>query len=391
MHEWKSTEVDITKQFYGRTWQRLVRLPINHIWVAVIKRFITIPNIFIANLKIWDDEKFLYKTQNKEQDENKFSFVNLIPSLILLGYFALIIILSGFKVVLLLTWLAVIVIFFLLIVIFQSIYYRLVQRFILGFIGFIILWGSFGLTIIINPEVHSIRSIIIISFLSSPIFGTIISFFTILTYFLSFQGKRKNDSIFDYSLALGFGAAFSILLTSLSIFLGNIFEPSEPLPLTSQMYFINIMFDGFSVFFTYVILKWLYVRNNYSYIIPAIILDLLLASVSAILSLYFGLLGSSLQLNIGEILNVLIGLSPDGGTITIGPYFWAMHTVFIPTLINCSILLLTIIIKMAIIPIASFFKKGSLHDKPLYLTAVFFAFLGGVFVLLGLIPNLTNL
>ena len=107
---------------------------------------------------------------------------------------------------------------------------------------------------------------------------------------------------------------------------------------------------------------------------------IVVAALLACLSLYLGLLGSDNALSIKETLNVLIARAPAGTTYELGPYFWAMHTTFIPTIMYLIVIALAYIGKLIILPIFHVFRKGRELEKPHDLTAGVFAFVAVLFV-----------
>ena len=90
-------------------------------------------------------------------------------------------------------------------------------------------------------------------------------------------------------------------------------------------------FDGLTLFVTLRILV-VTVGDAPELRLPvAIVLDLLLAAAFAVLSLWCGLAWTEYELKLGEILLVFKGRSPDGLELGGSPYFWALHTAFLPT------------------------------------------------------------
>src|SRR5262249_12125301 len=68
----------------------------------------------------------------------------------------------------------------------------------------------------------------------------------------------------------------------------------------------------------------------------AVTLNLMLGLLLACASLYFGIK----QLTMTGVGRVLVAHSIDGQRWEIGPYFWTMHTVFLPLLFYLSIVML---------------------------------------------------
>jgi len=78
-----------------------------------------------------------------------------------------------------------------------------------------------------------------------------------------------------------------------------------------------------------------------------------------------------------------VALSPDGGHFEIGPYFWAMHTTFIPTLLYLILITLCWVGKLLVLPVASILSRGAVVEKPHHLTAGVFLFIAAVFGVIG--------
>jgi len=143
-------------------------------------------------------------------------------------------------------------------------------------------------------------------------------------------------------------------------------------------YYYNALFDVLTLYFTFSLLKFL-IKQRIKLLVPYIILDILLASIFAVLSLYLTLNSTTYKLEWKEVFNILIGLSPDGKSIQLGSYFWAMHTTFLPTLIYMSYLLLAIFGKVIVLPICKLsLKRVSVVERPYYLTSAFFGLIGTI-------------
>jgi len=187
--------------------------------------------------------------------------------------------------------------------------------------------------------------------------------------------------------------AISFLITAIALLIGSFATSKAYIPQTVQMFLANALCDGFTLLLTYVILGGAVtravgknepreVKRKYPLYV-AITLDVGVAAFIACLSLYLGLLGSDNALSIKETVNVLVAHSPSGATYELGPYFWAMHTTFIPTIIYLTVIALGYVGKLFILPIFHVFRKGHAIDKPHDLTAAVFAFVTVLFAALG--------
>lgn len=134
----------------------------------------------------------------------------------------------------------------------------------------------------------------------------------------------------------GFSGAISFTITLSALFLGHLLEPSAFLPQNIRMLLSNAICDGATVVASLSTLERAVGPKKRLSIPAAIFLNLLLALTFACASLWLGVKDVTLV----NVVRVLIGHSIDGGHWEFGPYFWAMHTVFLPLLIYCLIVML---------------------------------------------------
>lgn len=141
--------------------------------------------------------------------------------------------------------------------------------------------------------------------------------------------------ILQSRLGLQAGIAASFTLTALLIGLGHALEPqTAAVAMPPQLYFSNFAFDGITLLATVIVLGWLHGQRGNIVALPlAIATDLTLAVTCAVLSLWLGLIGTTQELSFHEVLMVLIAQDPSGQRLELGPYFWTMHSTFIPTLL----------------------------------------------------------
>jgi hypothetical protein len=104
-------------------------------------------------------------------------------------------------------------------------------------------------------------------------------------------------------------------------------------------------------------------------------------------SLYFGLVITDKALNLSQILHILIGRSIDNTHYELSPYFWTMHTTFIPTLLYLSLILFCWIGKAMLIPVRWFFGKGQEHKNPLKLAAALCGLFVAIFTVLAFVAS----
>ena len=193
-------------------------------------------------------------------------------------------------------------------------------------------------------------------------------------------GGNAFDSIL---VSLSFSISLGFLLTVISLVVGIYLSPESAVPNSVQMLFSNAVFDGITVLVTVLILNTFLASSHEYLILVAVLIDLLIAGFLACLSLYFGVIGTSLQLSVSEVLCILWGLDTTCSALDLSPFFWAMHTAFLPTVIYMNVILFCYLGKTVILPIAKVLYKGSFIDKPHLLTASTFGFIAVVFGVIG--------
>jgi hypothetical protein len=238
-------------------------------------------------------------------------------------------------------------------------------------VPFLILWYALGASIFYASAVM---------ILLLPILGTYFAFF----FLLFLRETWISDIIGEQNLlALAFALAVSFTLTFVAFLAGHLSEPDAWIPQTLRMLISNVVFDGATFMATIWFITWA-IRDRPLVRIPiAIAADIALGAVFACLSLYIGLAETEHSLSLGEILNVLIAKSPDGTAFEIGPYFWAMHTAFLPTIAYLSIIIIGWMGKAMLVPVGWFFGAGQQHKNPLKLTAALLAIFVALFTVLA--------
>lgn len=208
-------------------------------------------------------------------------------------------------------------------------------------------------------------------------------FFIPLGLILIVSGTTSKENTNSFAANISTAMAISFFITFLAISIGHIIIPTGWVPQTFQMLISNVLLDGFTLLATFYILEE-FVKPPYLIRIPlAITVDLFVAAVFACASLYFGLVGTEQALTIPQILNILMFKSPNGGSLEFGPFFWTMHTTFIPTVIYLFIILLCWLAKLMLQPIHLFFDWARIHNHPLRLTAALCVIFVAVFTALS--------
>lgn len=198
---------------------------------------------------------------------------------------------------------------------------------------------------------------------------------------ISEQFAEKTHAMFN---SFSIGVSLSFALTILALLVGHIGDPSSWIPKSLQMLISNVIFDGLTMVFTFGLLGWALQTRTYIRLPVAVLIDIVICALLACGSLYFGLIFTQHELTVSEILRVLIGFSAESEKFVFGPYFWAMHSTFIPTTVYLAAIILCWIGKTLVLPVNWFFKINAASERPLSLTGSLVAILAAVFFVLGL-------
>ena len=184
-------------------------------------------------------------------------------------------------------------------------------------------------------------------------------------------------------LLVGAAMSVSMVITVVAIAVGTVAAPHLPVPQTLQLVSANILCDGVTMYATVMVLG-LAVGQNKTLPIPvAIFLDLLIAAGLACLSLWLGVIGTELQVEPMGVLQVLMGRDPSGANYELGPLFWAMHTVFLPTVTYLGIIIAAWIGRLVVLPVLRVFERGREVESPHNHTAMLIGFFAVVFLVLA--------
>ena len=177
--------------------------------------------------------------------------------------------------------------------------------------------------------------------------------------------------------AVATGVALSLPITLTALLLGSVAAPDAYVPQTTQMVAANVMFDALTLVVTLDLLGWAVARSSRWRIPVAVGADLAIAAGFAVASLVLGLAFTDTAIGWGGAANVLLARAPGGEGWDVGPYFWAMHTAFLPTLAFLGLVLLGFVAK-AMLSLAKRYLNESLKSEhPLDLLAALFALVAG--------------
>lgn len=218
--------------------------------------------------------------------------------------------------------------------------------------------------------------------------------------------RRTSSPVSAHVLLLGFSITVSLLVTFIALFVGHIVDPAAWVPQTAQALVSNVIFDALTVAAT----AWLFSRaadiqsssrwsasegsvpqsevmvmvrqltslelfifrpvSKRLSVPAAVSLDLVLALLFACASLWCSLASTVNALTIHQVLRVLIARSVDGRRWQAGPFFWMMHTTFLPTVVYVLLVLLAWWTKATLGPVRWFLGRAQHQDiNPIGLTA----------------------
>jgi hypothetical protein len=233
----------------------------------------------------------------------------------------------------------------------------------------------------------SVGQILVLQLLMFPITISVVSlplmFFAVLGIpLLSWIGRRtfhlpekETDGTVEPELtrilwAQSFttGVSLSFILSAAAVLLGTLFLPQARPNLSPQLMLANALFDGLTLMVTMAIFRWVVRGPKWvmSKLLIALPLDLAIACLFAVASLYVALLGTDAEVAPPALGYVLIGHDPMvPHHWQFGPYFWVMHSSFVPTLVVWFVIVSAAMIAFLLIFFGSFFQDPARAPKPL--------------------------
>lgn len=203
-------------------------------------------------------------------------------------------------------------------------------------------------------------------------------FFNVFIYIL-FYHKIKNQNTDKVDLKVHsfytLNFAISFALTFIAFILGNYFEPDLEIPRTMKFFLSNLGFDVLATIVLFLSLRWSILEKSTTRIPIALIFVFLVSGLLAILSGYFGVLNTELEMSMSESFLMVLGKSSNGSTNNYGPIFWAMNTVFIPSIFLIIFITLSYLAKVFLIFVMFILKKFIIEKRLLELTAAYIVFL----------------
>lgn len=146
---------------------------------------------------------------------------------------------------------------------------------------------------------------------------------------------------------------------------------------------VNLSADAMTVVLCIAVLKIYSAKGRTTDYLKFVIISFLIASFFSFLVVLRLSFYGNLELSIQEIFWSIFARSGDNLSWEIAPWFWYMHTTFIPLIIFTLLILMTLLAKYIVLPIEKNLYKSSIVEKPHQLTSTFLAFVGGISYCVG--------
>jgi hypothetical protein len=173
-------------------------------------------------------------------------------------------------------------------------------------------------------------------------------------FFADKAGSPRNVRFVFFGWSIG----SSLCITALMLLVGNEFAPSVSVPQTMRLLLCNTICDAVTVVVSLQILEAAISHQGRLRLVRAVSLCIVLGALLAGASVWIGV-GS---LSILETARIFIARSMDGTHWELGPYFWVMHSTFLPLLFFIALLLLGWSGKLMITGLEKFFGRAQHED-----------------------------
>ena len=185
---------------------------------------------------------------------------------------------------------------------------------------------------------------VLISLFVIPVYGILAALFwgSLLSLIAYLRDQDEPDPSIKSALTfVGISIGISFFITLLAFLVGHLLAPAADVPQHLRMLLSNVVFDTITVLSTFFVFERS-VRSRSRVSIPSAFLAVIVvAAISAIASLEIGLQSTPQALPLRSVLNIMVGRSIFGRQWELGPYFWSMHSTFLPILCFGSIVLIT--------------------------------------------------
>jgi hypothetical protein len=216
------------------------------------------------------------------------------------------------------------------------------------------------------------------------ILGIVVPFSGFVPPGASATEPASYKSLVESLMLFGLSVAGSLSLTLFALYIGHLARPSAWIPQTTQMLVSNTLFDGLTVVATLSILESAVQPRKRFPMLAAVLMDAALGGFFACASLWCGLAFTANALSFREVGRVFIARSVNGTNFELGPYFWAMHSTFLPLACFLCLILICWIVKITLIFVRWCLHRAGHEDiNPFGMAASFIALLGAIIAALA--------
>lgn len=166
-------------------------------------------------------------------------------------------------------------------------------------------------------------------------------------------------------------ATVSFVVTNGALLLGTAFDHTGYAPRSTLLLFVNAACDTVSLALVLWVVRWAAQTSTLLRLFVSLVICVICGATLAIASIWLGLAWSDQPLTFRESTRVLIAQHPTGAGVYLGPVFWVMHTVFIPIVLLCVVVLVLAFAKVLLHAAHWYFGKAAVNEKPHHMTAGF--------------------
>jgi hypothetical protein len=207
-----------------------------------------------------------------------------------------------------------------------------------------------------------VRMIAISRLLPGVLFLFSVGAITLGTFWIFFQQQKVRTRVLMTASAdavlFAMTIATSFWITALALFIGHQLDPMSPIPATQRLFWTNAVCDGLTVVISLRILVRVVVPRSTLTVLSGAFLVSMVGLFFACASVWLGVR----ELSMPSVARILIGRSVEGEQWHFGPYFWAMHTVFIP-LLCCFVMMWCCYLAKAVASFRQWFYSTARQDE----------------------------
>ena len=154
-------------------------------------------------------------------------------------------------------------------------------------------------------------------------------------------GKHTEQLITSFLAVL----PLSYILVFAAFLAGQFATPEQPLPINWPTLLSSMISFGFCVSLTYSLLSWAANSRNFLPNLVAIFLSGIICILSGFAITWFGF--SPETVTVMGLFYMMLGMSPEGDIIRLGPLFWVTHITSVPLVIIIGSTILTYLTRAA--------------------------------------------